>query len=189
MARFHSNKVPSWLYKKSFAHLEYQFNSQSIPLLSLQQHPHLKPSRKGIMKTTTTITSLVILLGAAVDSVSAAACYGVGADFINKNDAIYHIGRACNGYDGKKGAFQGNFVPGEAKYVCVNGPGNQRYDMLVQNLNTGKGYNLADNDCALRLGIIVNDCLRGGEDTVAGWSFRWVNLAIVDCLSQLTTLI
>lgn len=99
------------------------------------------------MRINVTLTSLAIFPGAAIDSVSAAACYGSGADFGNKNDAIYHIGRACGGYDGKRGPF-------------------------VQNLNTGSGFNLADNDCALRLGIIVNDCLRGGEDTIAGWKFR-----------------
>ncbi|CAD0093722.1 unnamed protein product [Aureobasidium vineae] len=124
------------------------------------------------MKTTAAIATLAIFPGAAIDSVSVAACYSSGADFVNKNDAIYHIARACGGYDGKRGAFQGNFVPGEAKTVCVNSPGNQKYDMLVQNLNTGSTFDLAGNDCSLRLGIIVNDCLRGGEDTVAGWKFR-----------------
>ncbi|KAI0874931.1 hypothetical protein GGS24DRAFT_500273 [Hypoxylon argillaceum] len=59
-----------------------------------------------------------------------------------------------------------------AKTVCVQATGTQRLDMLVQNLNTGAGFDLADADCTLRLQNEINGCDRGGQSDVSGWRFK-----------------
>lgn len=138
---------------------------QSIPT---RKHPKLDPFD---MKTTTILASLAVVLGTSIDSV-AANCFGSGDVFQDKGNARWHVGRAYRGYDGNQGAFQGVFAPGEAKYACVQGTNTQKYEITVQNLNTGAAFDLGDGDCVLRLENEINGCDRGGESTVSGWRFR-----------------
>ncbi|KAH0336348.1 hypothetical protein KCU81_g8603, partial [Aureobasidium melanogenum] len=123
------------------------------------------------MKTTTMLTTLAVVLGATTDGV-AATCYRSGDVFQDKGNARWHVGRACRGYDGNQGAFQGTFARGEAKYACVQGTNTQKYEITVQNLNTDAAFDLGDADCVLRLENEINGCDRGGESVVAGWRFR-----------------
>ncbi|KAF3001702.1 hypothetical protein E8E14_000313 [Neopestalotiopsis sp. 37M] len=103
---------------------------------------------------------------------ASAGCYSGGDVFQDKENARYNAQRACEGYDGIQGAFQGTFAPGEAKSACVQGSPTQRYDMVVQNLNTGASFDLADADCTLRLQNEINGCDHGGESDISGWRFR-----------------
>ncbi|KAG9663985.1 hypothetical protein KCV03_g10276, partial [Aureobasidium melanogenum] len=123
------------------------------------------------MKTTTILTTLAVILGANIEGV-VADCFGGGDVFQDKGNAKWHVGRACRGYDGNQGAFQGTFAPGEAKYACVQGTNTQKYEITVQNLNTGAAFDLGDGDCVLRLENEINGCDRGGESTVSDWRFR-----------------
>jgi hypothetical protein len=145
-------------------------------LLIFLNHNNIHLSSPSIMKTTTALITFTILLGAganaAVISSPHVNCYTIGPTWENVNDAWYHMSRACKGYDGKRGAFQGYFSPSETKSVCVNGPGNQKYDMSIQNLNRNAGFDLDDGDCEWRMGQINVDCVRGGEYDYAGWRFR-----------------
>ncbi|KAK4462949.1 hypothetical protein QBC42DRAFT_305195 [Cladorrhinum samala] len=122
------------------------------------------------MKTSAIFSSIVALLGVSPVAVNA-GCFG-GELWQNPENARWHIDRACRGYDGKQGAFQGYFNPGQAKSVCVTVSSTQRINLFVQNLNTAQGFDLADSDCAFRLGDIVRGCPRGGDATIAGWKFR-----------------
>ncbi|KAK3996565.1 hypothetical protein QBC44DRAFT_402095 [Cladorrhinum sp. PSN332] len=123
------------------------------------------------MKTTAIFSSLVALLGVSPVAVMA-GCYTGGDDWQDRGAARWHIERACKGYDGKQGAFQGFFNPGQAKSACIQHSGTQKFDLFVQNLNTGAGFDLGDNDCVLRLQNIVNGCAKGGQDDISGWRFR-----------------
>lgn len=125
------------------------------------------------MKTATILTTLAVVLGASTDGV-AATCYRSGDVFQDKGNARWHVGRACRGYDGNQGAFQGTFARGEAKYACVQGTNTQKYEITVQNLNNDAAFDLGDADCVLRLENEINGCDRGGESVVAGWRFRYV---------------
>ena len=123
------------------------------------------------MKATSTLATLLVLLGATITP-AAANCYTSGDVWQDKAAARWHVNRACRGYDGHGGAFTGNFAPGEAKSLCVQHSNTQKYNFYVQNLNTGQGFDLKDDDCALRLENEINGCDRGGDSTIAGWRFR-----------------
>jgi hypothetical protein len=116
------------------------------------------------MKVATVLSALIA--GAS------ASCFSSGDVFQDKANARYHIQRACEGYSGNAGAFQGYFGPGAAKTVCVQSTGTQKLNMLVQNLNTGAGFDLGDTDCTYRLQNEVNSCDRGGQSDVSGWRFK-----------------
>ncbi|KAH0039401.1 hypothetical protein KCU78_g1307, partial [Aureobasidium melanogenum] len=154
--------------------LPVQDNSSS-PLSFLSQSNSSNQEQSQLntsnMKATTILTTLATVLGANIDGV-AATCLGSGDVFQDKGNARWHVGRACRGYDGNQGAFQGTFAPGEAKYACVQGTNTQKYEITVQNLNTGAAFDLGDGDCVLRLENEINGCDRGGESTVSGWRFR-----------------
>ncbi|PVH87869.1 hypothetical protein DL98DRAFT_581103 [Cadophora sp. DSE1049] len=113
------------------------------------------------------------LLTASISDFAHAACYGSG-QVLDKANANYHTKRACQGYDGNKGAFQGNFAAGENKQACINNdPGVGGHLILaVKNLNQNAGFNLDDADCFKEFGILIALCNRGGTGTVAGWFFR-----------------
>ena len=121
------------------------------------------------MKSTTIITSIFALLGAGITTVSA-TCQG---DQVWQDKAVarWHAERACNGYDGKQGALQGVFAPGEAKRACVPYTTTQTANFLVQNLNLGESFDLADADCVLRLHNEINDCPGRGDSEYFGWRF------------------
>ena len=136
-------------------------NPQEVPSL---QNANMK-------FTTTAIATVFALLGVGIDSVSA-DCYTSGAFWPDQGAARFHAERACRGYDGNQGAFQGEFRPGEVKYACIQYSGTSKFEFSVQNLNTGASFDLGDDDCVLRLENEINGCGRGGESDVAGWRFR-----------------
>src|SRR5262245_28208213 len=123
------------------------------------------------MKVTTVLATLFALLGTSVDSVSA-GCYTSGELWQDQGAARWHAERACKGWDGNQGAFQGWFAPGEAKSACIQHSGNQKFEFFVQNLNTAAGFDLGDADCTLRLHNEISGCGRGGQSDHAGWRFR-----------------
>ncbi|KAB5559521.1 hypothetical protein GE09DRAFT_1220202 [Coniochaeta sp. 2T2.1] len=122
------------------------------------------------MKTTAISTILALL--ATGTTTANAGCYTSGDSWQDRGNARYHVERACKGYDGHQGAFQGVYAPGEAKSACVQGTGTLKYDFVVQNLNTGASFDLADADCVWRLENEINGCAQGGQSDVAGWRFR-----------------
>ncbi|KAI0449462.1 hypothetical protein F5B21DRAFT_509150 [Xylaria acuta] len=111
-----------------------------------------------------------IAIFALAASVSA-DCFG-GEQFEDKGNARYNIEKACDGFDSIAGALQGFYNPGQAKSFCVQSTGMQRLDVLVQNLNTAQGFDIADVDCVFRLENIINGCDRGGQDDISGWRFK-----------------
>lgn len=121
--------------------------------------------------TTTALATALTLLGASITTVSA-TCYTDGAFWPDQGAARYHAERACRGYDGNAGAFQGTFAPGEVKYACIQYSGTSKFEFSVQNQNLGASFDLGDDDCVLRLENEINGCGRGGESSVAGWHFR-----------------
>lgn len=123
------------------------------------------------MKTTIAVATILTLLGVGIDSVSA-GCYTSGETWQDTGAARYHAERACRGYDGKQGAFQGVFRAGEAKRACIQHSGTQKFEFMVQNLNNGASFDLGDADCVLRLQNEINGCARGGQSDVSGWRFR-----------------
>ncbi|KAI0390464.1 hypothetical protein F5Y17DRAFT_461726 [Xylariaceae sp. FL0594] len=116
------------------------------------------------MKTAVVISTLL--------ATAYAGCFGGGEAFQDKATSRWHVQRACEGYDGQQGVFQGWFGPGAAKTVCVQVTGTQKIDMLVQNLNTGAGFDLGDADCTYRLQNEINGCDHGGQSDVSGWRFK-----------------
>jgi hypothetical protein len=120
--------------------------------------------------TTALITLVAALMSAGISPV-AAGCYPAGHWFNEKNDPKHHARRACEGYDGNRGALQGTFAPGETKSACVESNWGH-YVISVKNLNTRDAIDLADGDCTHRLWEVVDKCAFGGELDVAGWRFR-----------------
>jgi hypothetical protein len=118
----------------------------------------------------TILTPILAAMAIGIDSVSATNCFSSGADFANRDTAKYHAKRACEGYDGKAGAFQGYFNPSATKSACVNVAGGHIY-MEVTNQNTGAGFNLGDSDCTKQLWERIDACAKGGISDVAGWHF------------------
>lgn len=100
-----------------------------------------------------------------------AGCFSGGESWQDRGAARWHIERACKGYDGNQGAFQGFFRPGEAKRACVQHSGTQKFEFLVQNLNSRDGFDLGDGDCVWRLQNEVNGCEKGGSSDISGWRF------------------
>ncbi|GJD00091.1 secreted protein [Colletotrichum higginsianum] len=114
------------------------------------------------------------ILGATL--VSADPCYHDGSR-LTTQVIKYHAQRACEGYDGKRGAFQGTFAVKEAKYACVSLENNQYLQMWVTNENTQFSFDLNDKDCTKEFNNLMNTCqsngiTQGGAVTVAGWRFR-----------------
>ncbi|KAM0433475.1 hypothetical protein ACHAPT_004355 [Fusarium lateritium] len=122
------------------------------------------------MKTTALVT-IFALLGASVDTVSA-ACYSTGEKWQDAGRARWHVERACKGYNDNRGRFQGYFAPGEYRSVCVQHSGTQKFEFQVGNNNKNAGFYLGDGDCVLRLQNLINGCSRGGRGSVHGWFFR-----------------
>jgi hypothetical protein len=122
---------------------------------------------------TAILATLVTFLGVSIDKASA-GCYGSDSpSWKYKDNAQYHVNRACRGYDGNAGVFQYTFGLGETKYVCVNSPEpGQKFEFWIKNENYGAYLDLNDDDCATRLGNEIWGCDNGGESSVSGWYFR-----------------
>ncbi|KAM0190112.1 hypothetical protein ACHAPA_010922 [Fusarium lateritium] len=120
------------------------------------------------------LSSLMVLLGTTATMVSA-KCYGEGL-----NGDINWGGRdgqaaartateyACRDNNGN---FKGHFNPGEEKVYCVPFGSSTSFVFKVKNLNTNQGFDLNDDDCALRLQNEINGCNEGGQSTFSGWWF------------------
>ncbi|KAH9225148.1 hypothetical protein K456DRAFT_1732137 [Colletotrichum gloeosporioides 23] len=121
------------------------------------------------MKLSSSLASLAVLC-TNVAYVSA-GCYTHGEKWANQGDAAYHTGRACRGYDGNKGAFQGWFASGETKNLCYQ-YADQKWEFQITNLNEGAGFDLNDDDCANGLAREIIGCESGGQSDNAGWRFR-----------------
>jgi hypothetical protein len=122
---------------------------------------------------TTIIATLVAFFNIGISSVSA-KCYGSSDKVFwqDPGNACWHAERACRGYDGIQGAFQGVYSPGQVKYACVQGTGTQKYEFSVQNLNGNAAFDLEDDHCVSHLFDEINGCIMGGESTISGWHFR-----------------
>ncbi|KAI1334271.1 hypothetical protein F5Y15DRAFT_421014 [Xylariaceae sp. FL0016] len=116
------------------------------------------------MKTFSAVATLIAFFG--VNSVYA-GCYSGGDAWQDAGAARSQAQSAC-----ETGAFSGHFAAGESKSACFQLTGTQRVDFVVQNLNTGSGYDLAHADCTLRLQNEINGCSFGGESDVSGWHFK-----------------
>ncbi|KAH7310780.1 hypothetical protein B0I35DRAFT_482063 [Stachybotrys elegans] len=133
------------------------------------------------MKTVSAFTGLLAIGVTFVGNVAAQyECYNSGRTELTGH-LIRHSQRACEGYDGIQGRFQGTFQPREFRSVCVNLPGGNRLNMEVQNLNTQRAFDLRDSDCTKEFHNIANECNeylfeyphnQGGYATVAGWWFK-----------------
>ncbi|PNS18974.1 ATP-dependent DNA helicase mph1 [Sphaceloma murrayae] len=122
------------------------------------------------MQFFSTIALVTSLLSAT--SVLAQNCYNSGAENQNLDTVFFHIGRACSGYDGNRGRFQGVFGAGETRVACVNVENGQHIDLVVQNRGS-QGFDLRDEDCTNELIFLAGYCpSRGGEFSKAGWFFR-----------------
>jgi hypothetical protein len=143
---------------------QYTLSKQSCPLCT-------DVSTIKASATTALITLVAALLSTGTAPVSA-RCFRSGMKYASKDLARFHATRACQGFDGHRGAFQGHFAPGEVKSACVPYAPEQRLKMSVRNLNSREGFDLHDHDCAFRLSAEINNCDRGSEIDVAGWRFR-----------------
>lgn len=121
------------------------------------------------MKTSTILIALGGVLSFGVSSVSA-GCYGSGDSWPNTEEARSFVQNACynNG-----GMFTGWYAPRQTKSMCPRSGGKSLGLLFeVQNLNTGAGFDLGDDDCYQRLTNEIFGCGNGGESTVSGWRFR-----------------
>ncbi|RGP81159.1 hypothetical protein FLONG3_696 [Fusarium longipes] len=127
------------------------------------------------MHISTFLTGL-LATGATLLNTVDAGCYNGGRSMT----AIllkYHAQRACEGYDGKQGDFQGYFPANSFRRTCVNLEGG-RVLMEVGNLNTRDGFDIKDSDCTKELQAVVNKCpqlglsSQGGRFDSSGWTFR-----------------
>lgn len=88
----------------------------------------------------------------------------------------YHATRACKGYDGIKGKFQGTFNGQQRVKVCVNN-GVGKINMEVGNLQNN-ARDIKDADCEKELHKVIDDCKSlggmsfGGRFDRGGWTFR-----------------
>jgi hypothetical protein len=149
--------------------------------LSIRTITHLPPTTTKALHANmkpTTFATLITLLGSA-----SANCYNPNFPpaWFNRDEAQWHVNRACRGYDGNSGAFQGVFGPGETKYVCIDCPDNRdcKLEFSIQNENYGASFDLGDDDCATKLGNEIWGCSNGGESSVSGWHFRYVGVYVL----------
>ncbi|KAM0190111.1 hypothetical protein ACHAPA_010923 [Fusarium lateritium] len=99
-----------------------------------------------------------------------AGCFSGGVGWVDDRDsAAYHAERACRGFDGQAGRFQGTFKPGESRSVCVELSGTVRADFTIQNTNLNNALDLKDDDCVGKLRNEIYGCWYGGDSTTDGW--------------------
>jgi hypothetical protein len=123
------------------------------------------------VSTTALIPLVAALMSAGISPVSA-GCYFAGLAFPDRSVAKWHVRRACEGYDGNRGALQGSFAPVETKSACVDIASGDKIIISATNKNTRASFDLADSECTSRLSEIINVCDNGGESDVAGWHYR-----------------
>ncbi|PVH82868.1 hypothetical protein DL98DRAFT_513561 [Cadophora sp. DSE1049] len=122
------------------------------------------------------------IIAAVYASTVVAKCFSDEGDACptNKEEAYYHIRRACYGYevDGKhvKGRFENVYFKPywESPYpatLCVN-RGHGSFNFAITNLNGVTGFTLKSEDCYKRLAAEISGCGYGGESDTAGWRFK-----------------
>jgi hypothetical protein len=133
------------------------------------------PSTQTIIMHANTILASALLAGATLIGNVSAGCYGAGLQLSIK-DLKWHAQRACSGYDGKRGAFQGWFAPDTYSKTCVE-VGVGKVIMEVGNLNRNQGFDIKDSDCTKELHKVIEECggpffSGGGRFDNSGWTFR-----------------
>ncbi|KAM0235911.1 hypothetical protein ACHAP5_009557 [Fusarium lateritium] len=125
------------------------------------------------MKSFSTLTTLASLLALNV-KYTTAGCFTSGETWPSSDtdSPSYHVERACNGYDGNPGAFQGSYKPGEIKQACVQYSSTSLYIFEVQNLSPTQTLDLYGKNCVLRLQNEIKGCDKGGESSIDGWRFK-----------------
>jgi len=122
-------------------------------------------------------TMLIKTLAVSVFIASVSAgCFSGGVGWVDDRDgAAYHAERACRGYDGQAGRFQGTFKPGESRSVCVELSGTVRADFTIANTNLNSALDLKDDDCVTKLHNEIYGCWYGGDSTTDGWRAVYVS--------------
>lgn len=113
---------------------------------------------RNMKLTATNLFSIALLASNATNVLALPGCYGFDSQWGEGDQAEFHTRRACEGYDGKMGAFQGVFRPGEKKSACVNDGSGNRFNMEVRNENTKASLNLGDKDCTKEFKSIIDNC-------------------------------
>ncbi|EXK49724.1 hypothetical protein FOXG_01363 [Fusarium oxysporum f. sp. lycopersici 4287] len=123
------------------------------------------------MKSFILIILVIAFISLSINTVSA-RCFWTGAKWQDRAAARQHVVNACKGHSGYLGAFQGTFAAGEAAHTCVQHSPTQKLEFMVQNLNIYHAFDLADDECVLRLQNEINSYARGGSSMISGWVFR-----------------
>ncbi|CAJ0543963.1 Ff.00g040140.m01.CDS01 [Fusarium sp. VM40] len=125
------------------------------------------------MKSFSPLTTLASLLALNI-KYTTAGCFSSGETWPSGDidSPSYHVERACNGYDGIPGAFQGSYKPGEIKQACVQYSSTSLYIFEVQNLSPTQTLDLYNKNCVLRLQNEIKGCNKGGESSIDGWRFK-----------------
>jgi hypothetical protein len=146
--------------------------------------PFLPP--KPILPLTMKLSAIFsqsLVLAAIVTPLHAWDCFATGYAQ-DPELAMYHAERACSGWNGNKGSFQGIFKPREKKTTCVNIlEGQANIKMEVENPNDKVSLDLKDSDCVKDFFALINACdytsvsgglrTKGGKGkSSGGWFFR-----------------
>ncbi|KAJ3522240.1 hypothetical protein NM208_g12942 [Fusarium decemcellulare] len=121
------------------------------------------------MKTAITFSSIFAFISLSLSPVSA-ECFGSGDVWQDKGIAREHVVRACKGFDGQQGAFQGTFDGSSTKSACVQHSPTQKLLFSVSRLASGPA-DLNDDECVLRLQNEINGCDRGGSSVIGDFSY------------------
>jgi len=137
------------------------------PSLQYQDHnpPHPNPTTSPTMKPTLIISSLLAFLLPT----ASADCFTSGESWADRGNAAFHAQRACSGYDGKQGVFQGTFPPFQTRRVCVQYSARQRFDFTVRNQDPRRDLDIPDEDCTFLLTREINACEKGGRGRSSDW--------------------
>ncbi|KAI8417696.1 hypothetical protein FOFC_00251, partial [Fusarium oxysporum] len=148
---------------------------QLLHILHSIPHAYLEPNGLYLtsvkMKSFISIILVIALISLSINTVSA-RCFWTGAKWQDRAAARQHVVNACKGHSGYLGAFQGTFAAGEAAHTCVQHSPTQKLEFMVQNLNIYHAFDLADDECVLRLQNEINSCARGGSSMISDWVFR-----------------
>ncbi|CAG7565996.1 unnamed protein product [Fusarium equiseti] len=125
------------------------------------------------MKLFLSLPTLASLLTLDVKSTTA-KCFSGGEKWPSGDidTASYHVERACNGYDGNRGAFQEPYKPGEIKQACTQYSSTSLYIFEVQNLSPTETLELYNKNCVLRLQNEIKGSDKGGESSIDEWRFK-----------------
>jgi hypothetical protein len=118
------------------------------------------------MRITNSFASFFVLLVSTTDFAQA-ECYKSGIGWGDRSAAYWHAGRACRGYDGIAGVFQGSYAPGQIKRGCVDF-GDMKFEFGVRSKNDFNSDVIDPEYCYRRLSDEIN-CDLGGSNTKDNW--------------------